>query len=148
MAITDFIHLHPLFSILAISLLLNIVFTLVYKRFTDQKKLKEIREKNKEYQKKIRELKDKPQQMMQLQKEMMQMSGEQMKIGFKPMLLTFIPFILVLGLLRGWFNGTGDFIWSWGNKVWLFNTGFGWVEGYVFSSIIFSMILRKIMKVY
>lgn len=146
--IPEFVQLHPLLSILIVSFVLNVVFTLIYKRFTDQKKLKEIKEKNKEYQKKMKELKDKPQQMMQLQKEMMQLSGEQMRAGFKPMLLTFIPFILVMGLLRGWFSGTGDFIWSWGKNVWLFHTGFGWVEGYIFSSIIFSMILRKYMKVH
>lgn len=146
--IQEFVKAQPLISILLISLILNVFFTLIYKKFTNQTKLKEIKEKNKEYQKKMKELKDKPQQMMQLQKEMMQLSGEQMRMGFKPMLLTFIPFILVMGLLRGWFNGTGNFIWDWGKRVWLFNTGFGWVEGYIFSSIFFSIILRKYMKVY
>ncbi|MBI5148405.1 DUF106 domain-containing protein [Candidatus Pacearchaeota archaeon] len=146
--ITEFVHTNPLVSILLISLLVNIVFTFIYKRFTNQTKLKEIKEKQKEYQKQIKELKDKPQQMMQVQKEMMQMSGEQMKLGLKPMLLTFIPFILVLGGLRNLFNTTGNMVIEWGKNIPIFHTGFGWVEWYIFSSIIFSMLLRKWLKVY
>lgn len=148
--LVEFTSNNPLIFILIFSLVVTIFLTYIYKKFTNQERIKEIKERQKHLQQRMKEAAGDKDKLMEIQKESLSLSGEQMKNSFKPMIITFIPIIIAIWWLRGLYMAAqvGDFIWHWGKDVWIFNTGFGWFEGYVFSSIIFSIILRKILKVH
>lgn len=86
-------------AILLISLIVSLITTLVYKFVTDQKKLKELKDKTKEYQNKLKTIKDNPQKSLEVQQEMMSVNLEYMKASFKPMFITIIPLLLFFGWL-------------------------------------------------
>lgn len=84
---------------------------------------------------------------MELNKEMMQLSMESMKHNLKPMIITFLPLLFVFAGLRSLYYGMGDLI-PWGANLPLVGTGAGWLLCYIIFSMIFSIALRKIMKVH
>jgi len=131
------IEASPLGAILLISLIVTLLTTLVYKYFTKQKVLKAMKEEMDDLRKQMKEFKNDTQKMMELQKKSFQKSMEQMKHSFVPMLITFIPLIIIFGWLQATYKEIGNLL---GPLNWL------WI--YILSSIIFSIILRKIMKVY
>lgn len=125
-------------GIIIISFIITLLTTLVYKYFTDQEALKRIKDENKQLQDKMKEHKGDVKKMAELQKEALQKGLiEPMKHQLKPLLITMIPFVLIFGWLRKTYENTGD----------LFLI-FGWFGTYVIFSIIFSMALRKLLKVY
>lgn len=126
-----------LFSLLIISLLVTIISTLAYKYLTDQKMIKEHKDHMKKLQEEMKSLKDNPNLMMEKQKEMMQKNLGIMKSSLKPMLFTFIPFLIIFLWLRTAYEPVGKIAF-----------GMTWLWIYIISSIIFSIILRKILKVY
>jgi uncharacterized membrane protein (DUF106 family) len=131
---------HNLFGLLIIVLLLNILITLIHKFTTDQTALKEIREKTKAVQVQIKEAQKNQDQdkVAELSKQSFSHMGEQMKHSFASMGYTMIPLIL----LFRWF---GDFFTALDNpKIFI---GFGWFGTYLIFSIIFSMVIRKVLKV-
>jgi uncharacterized membrane protein (DUF106 family) len=85
--------------------------------------------------------------LMGLQKEMLSLSAEQMKHSMKPMLFTFLPLIAVFAGLKSLYTGVGDII-PWGADIPLFHTGAGWLLCYIFFSMVFSITLRKILKIH
>lgn len=142
------INLGGPWNILVMSFIITFFITIIYKFTTDQLLLKELKTQVKTYQVQMKEHKSNPQKLMEIQKESMGLNMKYMKHSMKPMLFTFIPIILIFG----WLNttsavGTKDII-SWGFSIPLFGTGLGWLGTYIISSIIFSTILRKIMKVH
>ncbi len=89
--------LNPLVSIIIISVIFGVITTLVYKFASNQKKIKELKEKQKSLQKKIKTIpKDQPEKMMKINSEMMKISGPLMKESFKPTLWTLLPSLLIL----------------------------------------------------
>ena len=125
-------------AILIISFIITLLTTLVYKYFTNQEALKKLNYENKGLQEKMKQHKGDVKKMAELQKEALQKSLiEPMKHQIKPLLITMIPFLLVFSWLRLRYEGTGDLIF-----------GIGWFGTYIVSSIIFSMVLRKVLKVY
>ncbi len=131
------IEASPLGAILLISLIVTLLTTLVYKYFTKQKVLKAMKEEMDDLRKQMKEFKNDTQKMMELQKKSFQKSMEQMKHSFVPMLITFIPLIIIFGWLQATYKEIGKLL---GPLNWL------WI--YILSSIIFSIILRKVLKVY
>lgn len=126
-----------LIGIVFISFLITLLSTLVYKYFTDQNALKQIKEDNKKLQAQMKEHKGNVSKMAELQKEALQKGLiEPMKHQVKPLLITFIPFILIFGWLRATYESTGDIFLS-----------FGWFGTYIIFSIVFSIVLRKLLKV-
>ena len=83
-----------------LALLVNIFSTLVYKKVTDQKEIRELKKKQKEMQAEIKKLQSHPEKAMKKRKEMMEISGKLMKQSFKPTIYTMIPLLL----LFGWIN--------------------------------------------
>jgi uncharacterized membrane protein (DUF106 family) len=122
---------YPRTSLLVISLTVTLVMTLVTKYFTDQKRMKELKDIQKECQIKLRNSKGDLKTQTEIQSEMMKCSMEMMKYSFKPMLITFIPLIVLLGWVRGIYT---DVLPSW---IW-------W---YIVSGIGFSFGLRKVFNV-
>lgn len=128
-------------SVIILSFIITLFITLVYKFTTNQVHMKEIKDKQKQYQKEMKELKHDPALMMEKQKESMKLTGTYFKQSMKPMIYTFIPIILIFGWMRLQYPG----------DVKMLNLGivnFGWLGTYIISSIIFSMVIRKILKVY
>lgn len=91
------LDLGPFLAILVLAVVISLLIVLVYKFFTDQEKMKEMKKKQKDYQKKMKELRDRPEEMMKVQKEAMKINMEYMKNSFKPTLITMIPILLIFG---------------------------------------------------
>ncbi len=132
------IELSPLGGLFLVSFVLTLLVTVVYKYMTDQELLKSIKEEMKEIRKEMKEFREDPKKMMELQKKSMEKSMVQMKNSFKPMLITFIPLILVFGWLRKVYEVT---------EVSFLGIS-SWLMIYIIFSIIFSITLRKFLKVH
>ena len=128
---------NPPAALAIISFLLMLFTTLIYKYFTDQEALKSIKQEIKEIQSEMKEFKHDTQKVMELQKRSFEKKIEKFKNKIKPMLITFIPFIVLLPWLRNAFIPHG--------KIFL---GMGWFGNYLVLSIIFNIVLRKLLKVH
>lgn len=128
---TGLLQQYSQYSIIGISFIITLAMTLVTKYFTNQKRMKELKDTQKDCQKKLKEHKDNPKELEKIQKEMMSSSMELMKHSFKPMLITTIPLLLVLFWIRSVYEGVLV----------------GWIWWYIISSVIFSIVLRKLLKV-
>lgn len=100
MALLDFmdfvLNLPPAVAILAISVGVSFVTTVIYKYTTNQKLLKEIKDDVKRMQAEARSSKE-PGRAAQLQKEMMKRSMQQFSSSTKSMLITLVPLFLLFG---------------------------------------------------
>lgn len=134
-------------GVILISLLLTIFINIFYKLFTDQEVMKELKAELKSLQKEMKTLKDNPERFLKVQKEAMSKNLVYMKHSMKPTLITFVPLIIIFGWLRSTFMDAGDIV-TWGFHFPLFGTGLGWLGTYFFSAIIFSIAIRKIMKIH
>ncbi len=147
------IESYPLVSLLVVSFFITLFLTLIYKHFSNQEEIKRSKEKLKEMQAKIKEEKD-PEKVMALQKEMLQINMAQFQHNMKPLLITFLPLILVFWWLRTTYVQFGVLIpynVTFPGSSFLLPglwDGAGWFIVYVFSSFIYSMVLRKIMDVH
>ncbi len=128
-------------GVIAISFIITLFITLVYKFFTDQRLLKATKDEMKVLQQEIKKFKEDPAKMLQLNQEVMRKNAVVMKNSLKPLIITMIPVLLIFSWLRVTFKDNGDLLSIFGLK-------FGWLGTYVISSIIFSIILRKILKVH
>ncbi|MEW5897485.1 MAG: EMC3/TMCO1 family protein [Nanoarchaeota archaeon] len=90
----------PLLTLLALSFIISLLITLVYKYFTNQDEMKRLKEQQKEFQKKMKDLRSNPNEMMKVQKEAMKANLEYMKHSFKSTLITLIPIIIIFS----WMN--------------------------------------------
>jgi len=122
---------NPKLSIVLISLAVTFVMTLVTKYFTNQSRMKEIKEIQKACQIKLKDAKGDMQKMSEIQKEMMACSMELMKHSFKPMFITLLPLLVLFWWIRGIYTEVLS----------------GWIWWYILVSIISSIILRKALKV-
>ncbi|MBI2109792.1 DUF106 domain-containing protein [Candidatus Woesearchaeota archaeon] len=136
-----------LWSIVIISFLLTALTTWIYKKFTNQQELKEIREQMTKLREDIRNNKNDAGKMTELNKKMWELSGKQMRSNFRPMLITFLPLILIFGWMGTTFKVSEEIL-TWGVHIPLFGTGFGWLGTYILASLVFSIILRKVFKIY
>jgi len=92
----------PLYSILLISAVISILIVLIYKYFTNQEEMKQIKEQQKEYQKQMKTEKD-TEKLMKIQKEAMSLNMKYMGKSMKPTLITFIPILLIFGWMNAHF---------------------------------------------
>jgi len=133
------VKIGQLYGIIIISFIIALITTLVYKYFTDQTALKQLKEDNKKLQEEMKNAKGDVKKMADLQKQALQKGFlEPMRHQLKPLIITFIPFILIFGWLRTTYANTGPIFFGY----------FGWFGTYIIFSIIFTTILRKLLKVY
>jgi len=135
------INWNHLWGLLIIVLLINIVITLIHKYTTDQEALKGFRVKSKEVQAQIKEAQKNQdnEKVAELSKQSFSQMTDQFKHSFSSMGYTAIPLIL-------FFRWFGDFFTDLENPdIFL---GFGWFGTYLIFSIIFSIAIRKILKVH
>ena len=133
MALTEFMISNPRTSLVAISFLVTLAMTLVTKHFTDQIRMKELKEIQKKHQARMKDNKGNLEEQKKIQKEMMEGSFELMRHSFKPIFITMIPILLIFWWIRGIYIETiiaGTWLW--------------W---YIGAALISSIVLRKILDV-
>lgn len=124
---------YPRVSIVFLSFLITLGMTLVTKHFTDQIRMKEIKDRHKELSKKQKEHRDDKDKLAEIQKEIMAGSMELMKHSFKPLMITLLPIL---------------FIFWWIKNIYIDSTlADTWLWWYIGSGIISSLVLRKALKV-
>jgi uncharacterized membrane protein (DUF106 family) len=134
------IRWNPHLGIAAISLLLSIITLIVQKYATDQQTLKELKKEQKEIQKDMEKYKEHPEKRMELSKEMFEMMPKMMAIQMRSTIFTIIPFILLIRWFMDFF-ALAEFE---GVKF----LGFmSWFWYYLVTTILFSSVLRKVLKV-
>ena len=134
----NMIETHPTATLILISFLLTLFVSIFYKIFTDQKLMKSLKAEMKEIREDIKNFKNDPEKVMELQKKSMQKSMTHMKQTMKPTLITMLPLLIIFSWLRNIYNEiTVNFI---GIHSWF------WV--YLISSVVFSITLRKLLKVH
>ena len=102
--------------------------------------MKSIKEDLDKLNKKMKEHKSDSHKMIQVQKEMWSKQMTMMKHSFTSTIYTFLPIIILFNWLR--LNLNSDKILNLGV------INFGWLGSYIIFAILFSSILRKILKVY
>lgn len=135
------VAISPLVGIIFVSFVLSLLSTLSWKYLTDQILLKELREKTKALHAQVKNNKDNPAKLKEINSKMAKENLESLKLQYKqsikPMIATLIPFAFAFSWIRNNSAFQADIFLS-----------FGGVGSYIIFSIIFSMILRKAMKVY
>lgn len=125
-------------GMILIIFLITLLSTLVQKFATDQKALKELKKEQKILSEEMKKYKDHPEKVAELSKKQMEFIPKTMKLTSRSMLYTGVPFILFFR----WFN---DIFTVMGNPK--FFGVFGWFLFYFILTIVFSSILKKVMKV-
>ncbi len=133
------LNIHPLWGLLLLTLILGVIITLAYKYFSNQDALKSLKEETKAIQKEMKESKDNPTRLLELQKKSLEKSMESFKHSIKPMLITLLPMLAIVGYLNVYYTRLDN------PKLFLI---FGWLGTYIIFSLIFNIILRKLLKVH
>ena len=143
MAFQDIVTTQPALFIIIASLLIAGLITLIYKYTSNQKEMKRLKEELKALQGQMKENKGDAGKMMEVQKDLARKNLEYMSHSFKPMIFTFVPVILIFWWLGALYKEI---------PVVLTVPGVGWnlswVWTYIIFSFVFSMILRKTLKVH
>jgi uncharacterized membrane protein (DUF106 family) len=131
-------------GMLIIVFLISIFSILAQKYGTDQKTLRELKHEQKKLQDEMKKFREHPEKLMELQKKQMEFIPETMKLSMRPMMFTGVPFILLFRWFMDVFTAdTGFTIAS--NPMFF---GFmSWFWFYLVFTLVFSMILRKALKV-
>lgn len=126
------------YGMMALVLMITFIATLIQKYTTDQETLREMKKEQKILQGEMKKYRDQPEKMIELNKKSLEFIPKTFKLTMRGMAFTLIPFILFFK----WFQ---DFFTLAGNPR--FFGIMGWFIFYLLFSIIFSSILRKMLKV-
>jgi len=124
---------NPKAGVVLVSAFVTLAMTLVTKYFTNQDRMRELKNLQKACQIKLKDNKGKPDETAKIQKEMFECSMEMTKHSMKPLLFTFIPLILLVGWLKGVYAET--------------TISSSWLWWYIGSGIASSIVFRRIFKV-
>ncbi|MFA6023189.1 MAG: EMC3/TMCO1 family protein [Candidatus Pacearchaeota archaeon] len=122
---------NPEVSIIVIACLISIISLLITKYFTNQTRMKELKERQKELTKLSKEVKSDMKKLGEINTEIMQITMEMMKHSFKPLLITMLPLLLLFWWVREEFSTVLP----------------GWIWYYIIAGIVSSIIFRKLFKV-
>lgn len=135
------VAISPLIGIIFISIILSFLSAIAWKYLTDQSLLKSLKDKSKSLQEELKKYKTDPKKLTELNSKLMKENLENMKTQYKqsikPMIITMIPFAFVFIWIRKIYEPFGDVL-----------LGMGGIWSYIVLSVIFSMIIRKVMNVY
>lgn len=126
------------YGMLIITFLISLFITIIQKYGTNQAKIREMKEEQKRLAEESKKFRDHPEKMMELQKESMKILMPLMKLGMKPIVYTAIPLILFFRWFNDFFGAYVDF---------RFFGFLSWFWFYLIGTLIFSSVLRKILKV-
>ncbi len=138
--ISNLLVSYPITGLVLVSIVVTLASTLVYKYATDQDVMKSLKEETKMLSEEAKKAKDDPKKMIELNKRVMEKNMDYMRHSFKPMIITIVPFGLFFIWLSKIYSDIGPIISS---ASWL-----SWFWLYVIFSIVLSIVLRKILKVY
>ncbi len=130
MAIVELIQNNPKIGIIILSFIVTLFITMVNYFMIDKDKMKEIKDRQKQLRVDMKKFKDDPAKVMEINKKMLEDIPEQFKHSLKPMLVTLVPLLILFSWLRTTFVET--------------SISSTWIWWYIGSSIIFSIIVRKI----
>ena len=145
-SLTILMQEYALISIILISAILSLAVTLVYKFFTNQTLMKELKQEMKKMQERMKVSKDQS-EIAKLQKQSMSTNMKLMKESFKPMLITILPFFAIFAWLKSIYAGMTIIPLSFHIPLSSLETGVGWIGTYILLSLIFSTVFRKLFKV-
>jgi len=126
------------YGMIILIFIITLIMTLFQKYATDQEALKELKKEQKAFQNESKEYKEHPEKMAEMGPKQMELMGKMMKLSMRPMIYTGIPIILFFRWFMDYFNAMPDF---------RFFGFFTWFWFYLLGSILFSSVLRKVMKV-
>jgi len=152
-----FISAYPLHILVVIALLMAIMQTFTYKLAIDKDTLaliKKSKEESKEMQKRMKELRSHPEKLAALQKEMfdktMQSTSQSLHAMFTPksILMSYLPSIVIIFLIVGpmFMAANVGFIFPFTPTLPLYGKVGGWLFSIFMFTIIFSMVVKKVMK--
>lgn len=133
------LNLNLIWGFLFITLLITLLTTLIQKYATDQVALKQLRDDQKNIQQEMKQYTHDPSKVMELQKKQFENLPKTFELTMKPLILTAIPFILLIRWFTDVFKNLND------PKFFGF---LSWIWFYILFSIIFNVILRKLLKVH
>jgi uncharacterized membrane protein (DUF106 family) len=133
------LNLNPTIGLSIIVFIISLFTVIIQKYATDQETLKELRKEQKIIQEEMKKYKDHPEKLMELQKKQFEFLPRTMKLTMRPIIYTGIPFILFFR----WFN---DFFATMQDVKFFGITG-SWFITYLVLSILFTSILKKVLKV-
>lgn len=125
--IKDLMVAYPKESVIILAVLVTLVMTLVTKYFTNQNRMKELKQIQKACNIKLKTNRTDA----DAQKQLMACSMELMKHSFKPLFITFIPLLIFFWWIRGIYTGVFA----------------SWLWWYIGSGIVSSIAIRKVLKV-
>lgn len=129
-------------GMIVLTFIIAVFMTIIQKYTTDQEELKKLKQDQKAAQEEMKKYRQDPQKMMELQKKQMQELPETFmktfKLGMRPIIYTGIPLILFIRWFYDYFAVLGT------SKV----LGMHWIIVYIILTMIFSGILRKVLKVH
>ena len=132
--------LGPLWFTLSISFLVSILTIVVYKYTTDQTLMRSLKEDIDRMNKEVKKHMHDQKKAMGIHKQMFEKQMTMMKHSLKSTFITMLPIILLFSWLNAHLGP--DKILN------IFGWQLGWLGSYIIFAIIFSMILRKVLKVY
>lgn len=124
-------------GMLIIVALFSLLTVLIQKYGTDQETLKEIKKEQKILQEEMKKYRDQPDKLMELNKKQLEFIPKTMEITARPMIYTVIPFVLFFRWFTDYFVA----------NPYKFFGFFTWFWFYLLTTIIFSSIFRKVLKV-
>jgi uncharacterized membrane protein (DUF106 family) len=125
-------------GMLLVIFIITLITTLIQKYATDQKALKELKNEQKILQEEMKKFRDNPAKITELSKKQMEFIPRTLKLTSRTLLFTGIPFILFFRWFYDFFAAIGE------PKFFGF---LNWFWFYLIFAMVFSSILRKIMKV-
>ncbi len=118
--------------------IISLIMSLFQKYATDQETLKELKKEQKLLSEEMKKYKEEPAKLMELQKKQFEFIPKTMQLTMRPMMYTGVPIILFFRWFHDYFSLIPDF---------RFFGFLSWIWFYLITTIIFSSILRKVLKV-
>ena len=94
--LSPFLKMPILLAIAALSLIISLATTFVYKFTTNQNIMKQLRDEIKDLQKSAKAIRNEPAKAMEAQKKAMETNMKYMSHSLKPMIITLIPALLII----------------------------------------------------
>lgn len=126
------------FGMLIIIFILTAITTLIQKYTTDQETLRNLKKEQKELSEEMKKYRSNPEKVLELQKSALPTSMKIMELSMRSAFYTIIPFILLFRWFMDYFAEIPEF---------RFFGFFSWFWFYLVFAIIFSSILRKVLRV-
>lgn len=131
-----------LITLILASLGLAFASQLIYKKFTDQEKMKEIKEKTEKLQKKMKEAE--MEKKSKYQSELMELSMKRMKLSMKPMLISSMLFLGIFVVLKYVFQGF--ILLEFSKSFPIIKDDVGWFLTYLIVSVVGNSVFRKYIR--